>query len=485
LSVTQPIAEHGTRHPDQGTPDAAPTRVGLRWPAAVALALLCLSWTGCLGDKQNLNADTGPGPDKDGLAKKDKEEESGFDLSNLKAPWHWEMFRPKPPKPPEDSLVLRGDSLEADSSAKYGQAGKELAGAKELFRKGDYDKAAAVFNYLAENKRNPPQLAEEARYYEAESLRLQGKYPKAADTYVKMLNDFPSGAFREQALQHVFDIANYWLDDTRQEMVERREIEENKRWFTTPHFVHWDKTKPLLDEEGRAVEKLEQVRYNDMMGPLADKTLFLLGSVKFFNADYREAEHYFSQLAEMHPNSKLRPQAIELGIIAKNLSTGGPDYDGRKSAEARQLVHTALNNCPELANKREFMERQLVSITLQQADKDYRMAEFYRRTGHPEAAYFYYEIVRRRYPGTKYAERAALEMEGLRAKVEKQGSKVTEPRPGPAPAGPGPVAPGQPLLQPSSTEGRQAGQPEMAPAPRPLSPGIGPAPMLPPVPGVP
>jgi outer membrane protein assembly factor BamD (BamD/ComL family) len=481
--VTQPIAEHPTRHPDQGTQPAAPSRAVLRRLAAVGIAFVCLAWTGCVADKQNLNADTGPaGADKD-AAKKDKDAESGFDLTNLKMPWQWDMFRPKPPPPPQDSLVLRGDNLEADSSAKYGQAGKELAGAKDLFRKGEYDKAAAVFNHLAENKHNPPQLAEEARYYEAESLRLQGHYPKAADTYVRLLNDFPSGAFREQALQHVFDIANYWLDDTRQEMVEQREIEDKKRWFTTPHFLHVDKTKPFLDEEGRAVEKLEQVHYNDMMGPLADKTLFLLGSVKFFNADYREAEHYFSQLVEMHPTSKLRPQAIELGIIAKNLSTGGPDYDGRKSAEARQLVHKALNNCPELANKKEFMERQLVSITLQQADKDYRMAEFYRRTGHPEAAYFYYEIVRRRYPGTKYAEYAALEMEALRAKAEKQGARRPETHPGGG-TGHEPAAPGQPPAPPSSTEGRQAGQPEMAPPPRPLTPDIGPTPMLPPVPGV-
>jgi outer membrane protein assembly factor BamD (BamD/ComL family) len=478
LSVTQPIAEPTTRTPDQGAHAAAPSRAGLRRLVALAVALVCLAWTGCAGDKQNLEADSGPGADKDVAKKdkdtdKDKDDDPWFDLANIKAPWHWEMFRPKAPAAPQDSLVLRGDNLEPESNTKYGEHAKDLAGAKDLFRKGEYDRAAALFNYLAENKHNPPQLAEEARFYEAESLRMQGKYPKAADTYVRMLNDFPSGAFREQAIQHVFDIANYWLDDTRQEMVERRQVEEGKRWFTTPHFVHCtDKTKPFLDEEGRAVEKLEQVHYNDMMGPLADKALFLLGSIKFFNGDYREAEHYFSQLVEQHATSKLRPQAIELGIIAKNLSTGGPDYDGRKSAEARQLVHKALNNCPELAEKKEFMERQLVSITLQQADKDYRMAEFYRRTGHPEAAYFYYEIVRRRYPGTKYAERAALEMEGLRGKAEKEGGKAPpEPRPGGAAAGHEPGATGQ--------------QPEMAPPPRPLSPNIGPTPTLPPVPGMP
>jgi hypothetical protein len=34
------------------------------------------------------------------------------------------------------------------------------------------------------------------------------------------------------------------------------------------------------------------------------------------------------------------------------------------------------------------------------------MAEFYRRTGHPASACFYYELICRRYPGTLYAARA-------------------------------------------------------------------------------
>ena len=48
-------------------------------------------------------------------------------------------------------------------------------------------------------------------------------------------------------------------------------------------------------------------------------------------------------------------------------------------------------------------------------------AEFYRRTGHPGSAYFYYEIVRRRYPNTPYADEAIKQMQNLRA-VNKAGS---------------------------------------------------------------
>src|SRR5207253_2370339 len=74
-----------------------------------------------------------------------------------------------------------------------------------------------------------------------------------------------------------------------------------------------------------------------------------------------------------------------------------------------------------------FLEKQLASISLQQAQKDYNTAEFYRRTGHPGAAFFSYEIVRRRYPGTKLADLAAERMEEVRAAAEREQGRPRNP----------------------------------------------------------
>jgi outer membrane protein assembly factor BamD (BamD/ComL family) len=316
-----------------------------------------------------------------------------------------------PPKPPADSV-------------NQARGAAELNAAQEIYRGGDIEKAESAFRKVADNTRNSPLIAEEARFYEAECLYKKDKLPKACDTYHKMLVDFPSGAYRDQAVRRMFDIANYWLDDTRTEMAEYREKREGKRYFVMPAVFHTENKKPLFDEEGRAIEALEQVHLNDVTGPLADKALFLAGGVKFFREDYREADHYFNMLIEQHKDSPLASQAIELDIIAKAMSTGGPEYDGRKVAEARILVDTALRNYPELArDKSGFLERQLGSITYQQAQKDYLTAEFYRRTGHPGSAFFYYEIVRRRYPASKYADLATERMQQIRADVEKSGGK--------------------------------------------------------------
>jgi TolA-binding protein len=405
----------------------------------------------------------------------------------------WGMFNKKPPAPPGpvDDVVLRDGRLEKNPAAdtKAAKTSEDLDGAKELFRRNEYDKAEKLFHRIAQDTKNTPQIAEEARYYEAECLRLQGRYPKAADTYSKLLKDFSTGQFRDQANQRLFDIANYWLDDTRAEMDAYQQQKNGKRWFVMPaSYVHWDKTKPLLDEEGWALEKLEEIQL-DLHGPMADKALFYTGSVKFFRKDYKEADQHFSQLVRWLPNSPLAPQALKMAIICKQLSTGGSDYDGRKTAEARELIHTAARAYPELQQKEnQFLLRQLASIEQQQADKDFKIAEFYRRTGHPGSAYFCYEIVRRRYPGTTYFDKATDRMHELKAVLEKQQEKppVLPPLPkpklfhkAPPPAevvpSPRPVAPATPM--PGQEAGSDSGavvpgtplmRPQTAPAPRTL-----------------
>ena len=177
---------------------------------------------------------------------------------------------PKPPPAPAESMVLRPDGFVEEKPPVESSCDAMLAGAREYFRLNKYAEAAALYSRVADNKKNPISAVAEARYYEAECYRLQGMYPRAADIYVDLLNKFPQNPYREQAVQHMFDIANYWLDDTRAEMREAKEKQDGKRWFVWPRFFTWDKTKPFVDEKGRAMEKLEQVRYNDINGPLAD-----------------------------------------------------------------------------------------------------------------------------------------------------------------------------------------------------------------------
>lgn len=304
------------------------------------------------------------------------------------------------------------------------QANERMAAAEQQFESGDYSKCRGVFHDLADNTLNPALLSEKARFLEAECFRLAGRYPDAVDTYHKMLMEHPTGAYRERACQEMFKIADYWLDDTRAEIQAEQEG-QNVFLLKTARFFKIDKTKPTMDREGRALQTLENVHLNDITGPTADKALFWCGFVNFYRGNFVEADHYFSTLIEFHKDSPLRPKATELAIISKNNSTGGAVYDGQKASEALQLVNHAEASMPEFTDpeRRDFLTRQKLAIRMQQAEKDFKTAEYHEQTKHPGSAYFCYEIVRRRYPGTKYSDLATQRMEAIRVKAEAEASK--------------------------------------------------------------
>ncbi len=385
-----------------------------------------------------------------------------------------------PAGPAKDTFILRPDGLVEDKSgpAVSDVSAAELGAAREQFRTGDYKKAESLFSRIADNEKSSPAIAQEAMYYSAEAMRMQKDYPGAADRYVALLGKFPNSTYREQCVTQMFTIANYWLDETRMEMKEERERKEGKRWVVWPHFISFEKSKPLLDREGRTIQLLEQVRLHDINGPLADQALFWCGVVKMYNEDYREGYYYLSQIHTRHPESPLAPQSLELAIFCAHMSTGGSDYDGRKTAEARKLIQAGMRNYPQIAadpEKRAFLEKQLASVNEQQAEKDFKRAEFYRRIGHNPSAYFYYELVRRRYPQTKSARLAEERWNELRAEIQKN---TPVPAPAPGPQGkPAPLSMDRPV--PSTINQWDRG-------PTPAAPPIGsPVPALVPTPPVP
>jgi outer membrane protein assembly factor BamD (BamD/ComL family) len=284
----------------------------------------------------------------------------------------------------------------------------KMQNAEELFNSGEYKKAIEEFRALADNKGNSAILAERARFLQAECRYNLGQYPQACDTYHKVLNDFPAGVYHRDCCARMFAICDYWLDDFRYELEKRSGEQGVLRWH--PKWPDWrDPTKPKVDQEGRATESLQRITTHDPKGPLAEKALFWCGYVNFVRGNFTEADNFFSQLVDTYPDSALRPQAIALAILAKNNATGGAVYDGRKCAEALRLIQIAEATIPEMANDPEMaakLARAKFAIRSQQAEKDFLMADYYERTGHPGSAVFYYELVRRRYAGTRYSDLA-------------------------------------------------------------------------------
>lgn len=353
-------------------------------------------------------------------------------------PWKKNDETAEKPTAPRESFVMRGLGLERDN-VPDSELEAELEGAKRQFQNKEYRKAEATFHKIANAKKAPLNLIDDAMYYEAECQRLQNNLRTAEGSFKKYTREFRvNGRHLEEANRRMFDIANYWLDDTRQQMAAWEEKREGKRWFTMPSsYFHLSQDKPFADMEGHALLILQEVGLNDIRGTirtvdggpsLGERALFFLATVKFYREDYREADYYYSQLYENHPNSPLAPKAIKQAIICKQVMHGGTAYDTRTIEESRKLIDRYQGAYPEWNKDSDWLTRQLGGIHLQQADRDYKIGEFYRRTGHPGSAYFYYELVRRRYPNTEYAKKADEKMRDLRGLAERDTTTVTTPR---------------------------------------------------------
>ena len=309
------------------------------------------------------------------------------------------------------------ESLQSTLNSSYQDplAAEKMAEAEELFASQRYAEARKLFGQLADNKYNPGQMLEKARFLEAESARLQSLYPEAVATYHKYLQDHIGGVYSRQAADRMYAIAEIWLKDT---MKDLDEAKAGKSFIALPKMPNFsDPTKPKLDQEGQLVKTLENIAEGAPHAECAEKAMFWAGYIHYSRGRYEDADHYFSTLAEQYKDSPLRAEAVRYAIDAKNRSVGGPWYDGQKSAEALQLVHNLEASQPEYrkeGEKQEWITKQKLSIREGQAERDFESAEYFRRTDRLGSAYFYYELVKRRYPGTQFSDRAIKRLEEIK-----------------------------------------------------------------------
>jgi outer membrane protein assembly factor BamD (BamD/ComL family) len=360
----------------------------------------------------------------------------GFDLT---PPWKKSTAKADLPK---DSLSFSARGLIHEPMD--AKSREELDAAQRLFQNKQYAEAEKLYHQIAlgdnarwwdvagifetqdftgKNKKMLKSVLEEALFYEAECQRLQKNYRDAETNYSKLLHNLPQSQYTQRACKGLYEIADHWLEPTKVQMAEYHEQLKGNRWFVMPaSYVHLSSDMPFLDAEGRAVNILNTIRMADINGPMGEKALFSLGTINFFRAEYKEADYYYSQLIQHYPNSKDAAKAIKQSVICKQLMTGGTVYDLRTVEESKKLLMTAQGAYPEFGQEKnaKWIESQLKSMNFQQADRDFKIAEFYQRTGHPGSAYFYYELVCRRYPGTKMATDANERKNELKSTVERE-----------------------------------------------------------------
>lgn len=273
---------------------------------------------------------------------------------------------------------------------------------QQLFEARQYEEAAKQFATAAARWPNSP-LEEDALFLLAECYFFSDQYPKAEETYERLLKKYQYSRYVDKAVARQFAIGRYW---------EQFHAAE-PHWPTTPNLT--DKTRPLFDTWGHALKCYDHVRLNDPTGPLADDSLMASATAYFNVGHFEEAAFRYDLLRKEYPKSEHALNASLLCLEAKQRIYQGPLYDGTPLVEAGEIADQTLTRYgPTLGEKRPLVLEARDRITEQKAQREWAMAQYYDKNHYFGAARFYYQSIIDEYPQTRLAEAARKRLEQIR-----------------------------------------------------------------------
>ena len=281
---------------------------------------------------------------------------------------------------------LYGEESALELGRRYTEAERrEARRCREAYDKGDFEQAIKLGKKTAK-KFKESSLGEEAQFYLAESHYALGKYSAAQNDYAQLFEDYPSTRYVEPATRRLFSIARVWLEVA--EPVARNEIRQvsgekvidegpppkppldpTLRVRVLPNFH--DRSRPMFDTQGRALECLKSIWMNDPTGPLADDALMLTATYYQRHDNYVEADR----------------------------------YEGRELTGARKLKEQSLQLFPA-SHQRQQLRKDLDQLYLLEAQRAWSKVEYYQKKGRPRAVAIACIQLLSEYPDTSFAKEA-------------------------------------------------------------------------------
>ncbi len=280
------------------------------------------------------------------------------------------------------------------------QAGQELFDTGSKKRRDaaatDFIKAAKQFEKAA--KAHPGSaIAQDATFMRAESLFFADHLPKAEQAYAQLQTEFPNSRHNDRAAARMFSIAQYW-------------IETEKAGGNGIAMVNFtDEKKPWLDAKGHAVRVLDQIRYDDPTGRLADDATMAAAVEKFRQQKFTEADEFLTDLRETFTDSEHLFNAHLLGIRCKLEMYAGPRYSQLVLDEADKLIRQTRMRFPDKMQDpqiREVVARAAAEVDYRKAERLYVRAQYREKRREYGAARIYYQQILENHDRTSFAEQA-------------------------------------------------------------------------------
>lgn len=263
--------------------------------------------------------------------------------------------------------------------------------------------AAELFGSAAEAAPRTA-LEQDALFMQAESQFFAEDYRKATETYQTLQKNFPRNRHIDRVAARLFSISDYWIN---------RVVSEKDSWL---NFNFTDDKRPIYDMDGHAIRVLDQIRFDDPTGRLADDATMRAASEYLRQQKFAEADEFLTDIRETFPDSEHLFLAHMLGIQCKLELYAGPAYSGLVLEDAEKLVQQTRDRFPDKMQdpgNSESIAKASAEISYHRAGRYAYRAKYRERQKKYGAARVYYNLLLQEYPNTPQAETARTRLAAI------------------------------------------------------------------------
>jgi outer membrane protein assembly factor BamD len=338
------------------------------------------------------------------------------------------------PEPGIGSIIFQ-----PGKKARYVPPGEEeMSGdAAELYQIGqkaekDGDLKRAIRAYKNLVKRHPKDALAPTALYRAAQLQEQTRlYTPAADSYLQLVEKYPSSAHFDDAIEGQFRVGEIYLNGKKLRVL----------------------GIPVASALDRAVTIFANVVRTAPYGRYTARAQFDIGLAREKQGANDAAIQAYQAVVDKFPNEPVAVDAqYQIGYIWFTAAQLGTN-DAAAAANAKTAFQDFLFHYPK-SEKAAQARKNLDILEHKQTNNSYKVAKFYDKQKYYRAAVIYYNEVIRQQPGSEESNEAKKRIDQLRAKfgdaalqpaipVSQNAKKKTDAQ-GARTAGSGPARPGAP-----------------------------------------
>lgn len=292
------------------------------------------------------------------------------------------------------------------------KARRALQEGDELYREKKYEKAIPKYKTAA--FRWPDSIIEEdALFMLGECYFFRDRYPKASDTYAKLLKKYSNSRHLEKVVARQFATARYW------EQLQQAQ----PKMAMSPNLT--DKSRPMWDTTTHALACYQTVWLNDPTSPLADDAVMATANSYFLQGKFQDADFHYTQLRQSHTKSEHLVDAYKLGLRAKLKTYQGPVYESVPLQQSDEMTEQMLLQFPtELGDDRDRVLATRREIRELYAERYWEMAQYYAKNKYYGATRYYCDQILDEYPDTSFASRAEEQKQEIAGRPDNPKSKL-------------------------------------------------------------